>query len=79
MTNIPIQKTILATLAFAFSNWKKLLEASIFPILLALPFLPELVHLLSMLKPGSEMPENISFHFQVSSGHYVVESRHSLK
>ncbi|MDB9865281.1 hypothetical protein OAC71_00970 [Candidatus Thioglobus sp.] len=62
MTNIPIQKTILATLAFAFSNWKKLLEASIFPILLALPFLPELVHLLSMLKPGSEVPENISFH-----------------
>ena len=62
MTNIPIQKTILATLAFTFSNWKKLLEVSIFPLLLALPFLPELVNLLSMAKPGSEIPDNINFH-----------------
>jgi len=62
MTNIPIQKTILATLAFAFSNWKKLLEVSIFPLLLALPFLPELANLLSMAKPGSEIPDNINFH-----------------
>ena len=62
MTNIPIQKTILATLAFAFSNWKKLLEVSIFPLLLALPFLPELANLLSMAKTGSEIPDNINFH-----------------
>jgi len=62
MTNIPIQKTILATLAFAFSNWKKLLEVSIFPLLLALPFLPELANLLSMAKPGSEISDNINFH-----------------
>ena len=62
MKTIPIQKTILATLAFAFSNWKKLLEVSIFPLLLALPFLPELMNLLSMAKPGSEIPDNINFH-----------------
>lgn len=62
MKTIPIQKTILATLAFAFSNWKKLLEVSIFPLLLAIPFLPELMNLLSMAKPGSEIPDNINFH-----------------
>ena len=62
MKTIPIQKTILATLAFAFSNWKKLLEASIFPLLLALPFLPELMDLLSMVRTGSEIPDNINFH-----------------
>ena len=62
MKTIPIQKIILATLAFAFSNWKKLLEVSIFPLLLALPFLPELMNLLSMAKPGSEIPDNINFH-----------------
>ena len=61
MKTIPIQKTILATLAFAFSNWKKLLEASIFPLLLALPFLPELMDLLSMVRTGSEIPDN-KFH-----------------
>ena len=62
MKTIPIQKIILATLAFAFSNWKKLLEVSIFPLLLAIPFLPELMNLLSMAKPGSEIPDNINFH-----------------
>ena len=31
MTTIPIIQTILASLAFAFSNWKKLIEVSVFP------------------------------------------------
>lgn len=49
MKNIPIRKTTLATLAFTFSNWQKLLEVSIFPLLAALPFitiLPELITIL---------------------------------
>lgn len=62
MTHIPIKNTILATLAFAFSNWKKLLEVSIFPMLLTLPFLPELNNILSVLKSGSELTNNINFH-----------------
>ena len=46
MNNIPIKKTILATLAFSYSNWQKILEVSIFPLLAAIPFitiLPELM------------------------------------
>ena len=57
MKNIPIKQTILATLAFAFSNWKKLLEVSIFPLLMALPFLPELANLFYIFEPGSELPD----------------------
>ncbi len=44
--NIPIKQTILATLAFSYSNWQKILEVSIFPLLAAIPFitiLPELM------------------------------------
>ena len=49
MTNMPIIQTILASLAFAFSNWKKLVEVSIFPLLMALPLatiLPEMMGVL---------------------------------
>ena len=46
MNNIPIKQIILATLAFSYSNWQKILEVSIFPLLAAIPFitiLPELM------------------------------------
>ncbi len=46
MNNIPIKQTILATLAFSYSNWQKILEVSIFPLLAAIPFitiLPEVM------------------------------------
>ena len=46
MNNIPIKQTILATLAFSYSNWQKIIEVSIFPLLAAIPFitiLPELM------------------------------------
>ena len=46
MNNIPIKQTILATLAFSYSKWQKILEVSIFPLLAAIPFitiLPELM------------------------------------
>ena len=39
---MPIIQTILASLAFAFSNWKKLIEVSIFPLLMAFPFMTTL-------------------------------------
>jgi len=47
--NIPIKQTILATLAFSISNWQRILEASIFPLLAAIPFItifPELMAIL---------------------------------
>ena len=50
MKNIPIRKTTLATLAFTFSNWQKLLEVSIFPLLAALPFITILPELMSILQ-----------------------------
>jgi len=50
MKNIPIRQTILATLAFTFSNWKKLLEVSIFPLLAALPFITILPELMTILQ-----------------------------
>ena len=50
MTNIPIRQTILATLAFTFSNWQKLLELSIFPLLAAIPFITILPELMTILQ-----------------------------
>ena len=50
MTNIPIKQTILATLAFTFSNWQKLLELSIFPLLAAIPFITILPELMTILQ-----------------------------
>ncbi len=50
MKNIPIKQTTLATLAFTFSNWQKLLEVSIFPLLAALPFITILPELMTILQ-----------------------------
>ena len=50
MINIPIRQTILATLAFAFSNWQKLLEFSVFPFLAAIPFITILPELMTILQ-----------------------------
>ncbi len=50
MNNIPIRQTILATLAFAFSNWQKLLESSVFPFLAAIPFITILPELMTILQ-----------------------------
>ena len=65
MTNIPIQKTILATLAFAFSTWKKLLEACIFPLLMTTPLitiLPELLRFMdSANDPGVMFQTDVNF------------------
>tara|TARA_B100000787_G_C16062126_1_gene236035 strand:- start:41 stop:706 length:666 start_codon:yes stop_codon:yes gene_type:complete len=63
MKTIPIQKIILATLAFAFSNWKKLLESSIFPFLMAFPLITifsEYVDIMNQLLNGGE----VQFNFQ---------------
>ena len=50
MTNIPFIQTILASLAFAFSNWKKLIEVSVFPLLMALPLLTILPEMMGVLQ-----------------------------
>jgi len=48
--NIPIKQTILATLAFSISKWQKILEASIFPLLAAIPFITILPELMTVLQ-----------------------------
>ena len=50
MTNMPIIQTILASLAFAFSNWKKLIEVSVFPLLMALPLVTILPEMMGVLQ-----------------------------
>jgi len=50
MTNIPFIQTILASLAFAFSNWKKLVEVSVFPLLMALPLVTILPEMMGVLQ-----------------------------
>jgi len=66
MNNIPIKQTILATLAFSYSNWQKILEVSIFPLLAAIPFitiLPELmVTLQAQLFGVGEVQEHPRFY-----------------
>ena len=48
--NIPIKQTILATLAFSISKWQRILEASIFPLLAAIPFITILPELMTILQ-----------------------------
>ena len=50
MTTIPIIQTILASLAFAFSNWKKLIEVSAFPLLMAFPLVTILPEMMGVLQ-----------------------------
>ena len=50
MTNMPIIQTILASLAFVFSNWKKLVEVSVFPLLMALPLVTILPEMMGVLQ-----------------------------
>ena len=65
MNNIPINQTILATLAFSLSNWTELLEASIFPILMCLPLatvLPELMNIInSTYNPEVMLESDVNF------------------
>ena len=48
--NIPIKQTILATLAFSISKWQRILEASIFPLVAAIPFITILPELMTILQ-----------------------------
>ena len=47
---MPIIQTIFASLAFAFSNWKKLVEVSVFPLLMALPLVTILPEMMGVLQ-----------------------------
>jgi len=50
MNALPINKIFLAGFAFALTHWKKIIEISIFPILISLPFLMVVPGLLELIE-----------------------------
>lgn len=67
--NLPIKKTILATLAFMVINWRKILEISIIPLLFSLPFIltitgQEFINLIEQIieQQAHNLPVNILFY-----------------
>ncbi|SFV80076.1 hypothetical protein MNB_SUP05-13-162 [hydrothermal vent metagenome] len=60
MNALPINKIFLAGFAFALTHWKKILEISILPLLISLPFLmiaPELLGLMEQVFGGGELTD----------------------
>ncbi|QKQ23688.1 hypothetical protein HUE58_00375 [Candidatus Ruthia endofausta] len=49
MNALPIYKIMLASVAFSLTNWKKILEVSILPVLISIPFLAILPDILSIM------------------------------
>lgn len=67
MNILPINKIILASFAFALTHWKKIIEISILPVVLSLPFLlilPQMLELMEAVFQGGDptdivLPENM--------------------
>lgn len=82
MNALPINKIFLAGFAFALTHWKKIIEISIFPVLISLPFLmvvPELLGLMEQLFSGGELldirlPENMMIYLLLFFYGYVTLS-----
>jgi hypothetical protein len=82
MNALPINKIFLAGFAFALTHWKKIIEISIFPVLISLPFLmvvPELLGLMEKLFSGGELldvqlPENMMIYLLLFFYGYVTLS-----
>ncbi|RUM81736.1 MAG: hypothetical protein DSZ17_05530 [Candidatus Thioglobus sp.] len=58
MNALPINKIFLAGFAFALTHWKKIIEISIFPLIISSPFLmivPELLGLMEQVFSGGEL------------------------
>ncbi len=82
MNALPINKIFLAGFAFALTHWKKIIEISIFPVLISLPFLmvvPELLGLMEKLFSSGELldvqlPENMMIYLLLFFYGYVTLS-----
>lgn len=60
MNALPINKIFIAGFAFALTHWKKIIEISIVPVLISLPFLmvvPELLGLMEQFFNDGELPD----------------------
>ena len=82
MNALPINKIFIAGFAFALTHWKKIIEISIFPVLISLPFLmimPELLGLMEQLFSSGELldiqlPENMMIYFILFFYGYITLS-----
>ncbi|SMN17231.1 hypothetical protein CRYPA_1021 [uncultured Candidatus Thioglobus sp.] len=60
MNALPINKIILASFAFAITHWKKIVEISILPIAVSLPFLfilPQVFELMEVVYKGGQVAD----------------------
>ncbi|WP_428086292.1 hypothetical protein [Candidatus Thioglobus sp.] len=61
MNLLPINKIILASFAFALTHWKKIIEISILPVLVSLPFLlilPQILELVETAFKGGDLADS---------------------
>lgn len=60
MNVLPINKIMLASVAFALTNWKKILEISILPVLISIPFLvilPDMLNIINSVFNNKEIAD----------------------
>ncbi|HAO86538.1 MAG TPA: hypothetical protein DEP16_04280 [Gammaproteobacteria bacterium] len=82
MNALPINKIFLAGFAFALTHWKKIIEISIFPLMISLPFLmivPELLGLMEQVFSGGELlnvqlPDNMMIYLILFFYGYITLS-----
>ena len=82
MNALPINKIFLAGFAFALTHWKKIIEISIFPLLISSPFLmivPELLGLMEQVFKGGELldvqlPDNMMIYLILFFYGYITLS-----
>ncbi len=79
MNILPINKIILASFAFAFTNFKKILEMSVIPVAISIPFLtifPDMLEIIQSVYAGEkvvdiQMPENMMIYLLLFSYGYL--------
>ncbi len=82
MNALPINKIFLAGFAFALTHWKKIIEISILPVLISLPFLmlvPELLGQMEQIFSSGKLievslPENMMIYFLLFFYGYITLS-----
>lgn len=82
MNLLPIHKIFLAGFAFALTHWQKILQISIFPVLIAMPFLlivPELLVSMEQIFNGGQLidvhlPDNVIIYSLLFFYGYIVLS-----
>ena len=82
MNALPINKIFLAGFAFALTHWKKIIEVSIVPVLISLPFLMMVPELLGQMEqffnngelPDIQLPENMMIYLLLFFYGYITLS-----